>query len=138
MADPSRTASVGDGLDGLKRVGPARIRAPTPLKNVVTLEHYYTPWAVERAVARFVEDYNHRRYHEALQNVTPADVFHGRQAAILARRARIKQRTLQQRKRENLHVPPHGGHSLGSISLKTARNGLTSADDVQDRRQSDD
>ena len=74
---------------------------------MVKLEHYYTPWAVERAVARFVEDYNHRRYHEALQNVTPADAFHGRQAAILARRARIKQRTLQQRKRENLHVPPH-------------------------------
>ena len=64
-------------------------------------------FAVERAVARFVEDYNHRRYHEALQNVTPADAFHGRQAAILARPARIKQRTLPQRKRETLHVPPH-------------------------------
>ena len=77
------------------------------LKNVVKLEHYYTPWDVERAVAHFVEDYNHRRYHEALQNVTPADMFHGRQITILARRARIKQRTLQQRKRENLHGPPH-------------------------------
>ena len=62
---------------------------------------------VERAVAHFVEDYNHRRYHEALQNVTPADMFHGRQVTILARRARIKQRTLQQRKRENLHGPHH-------------------------------
>ena len=58
-------------------------------------------------MAHFVEDYNHRRYHEALQNVTPADMFHGRQATILARRARIKQRTLQRRKRENLHVPHH-------------------------------
>ena len=77
------------------------------LKNVVKLEHYYTPWDVERAVAHFVEDYNHRRYHEALQNVTPADMFHGRQVTILARRARIKQRTLQQRKRENLHGPHH-------------------------------
>ena len=77
------------------------------LKNVVKLEHYYMPWEVERAVARFVEDYNHRRYHEALQNVTPADVFHGRHATILARRARIRQRTLQQRKRENLPVPPY-------------------------------
>jgi putative transposase len=77
------------------------------LKNVVTLEHYYTPWEVERAVAHFVEHDNHRRYHEALQNVTPADVFFGRQAAILSRRARIKQRTLQQRKRENLQMPHH-------------------------------
>ena len=77
------------------------------LKNVVKLEHYYTPWDVERAVAHFVEDYKHRRSHEALQNVTPADMFHGRQVTILARRARIKQRTLQQRKRENLHGPHH-------------------------------
>jgi putative transposase len=86
------------------------------LKNVVKLEHYYTPWEVERAVAHFVEDYNHRRYHEALQNVTPADMFYGRQATILARRARIKQRTLQQRKRENLHVPHHAAiRSKGSL-----------------------
>ena len=53
------------------------------------------------------EGYNHRRYHEALQNVTPAEAFHGRQAAILGRRAGIKQRPWQQRKRENLHMPPH-------------------------------
>ena len=29
------------------------------LKNVVKLEHYYMPWEVERAVAHFVENYNH-------------------------------------------------------------------------------
>ena len=52
------------------------------MKNVVKLDHYASPWALERAIAHFVEDYNHRRYHEALQNVTPADVYHGRQAAI--------------------------------------------------------
>lgn len=77
------------------------------LKNVVKLDHYYTPWALKRAIARFVEDYNHRRYHESLQNVTPADVYEGRQAAILARRERIKQQPLQRRKRENLHTPHH-------------------------------
>jgi transposase InsO family protein len=77
------------------------------LKNVVKLDQYYSPWELERAIARFVEDDNHRRYHESLQNVTPADVYHGRQATILARRDRIKQRTLQRRKRENLQTPHH-------------------------------
>ena len=75
------------------------------LKNVVKLNHYYSPWELERAVAHFVEDYNHRRYHESLQNVTPADVYFGRQATIMARRERIKQRTLQRRKRDNLQTP---------------------------------
>jgi transposase InsO family protein len=71
------------------------------LKNVVKLENHYTPWELERAVARFVEHYNHRRYHEALENVTPADVYFGRQAEILSRRERIKRATLKQRRREN-------------------------------------
>ena len=49
----------------------------------------YSPLALERALARFVEDYNHRRLHESLDNVTPADVYHWRRPAILARRERI-------------------------------------------------
>ena len=79
------------------------------MKNVVKLEKYYSPWELERAIARFVDDYNHRRLHEALDNVTPADVYEGRRPVILARRAQIKRRTLAQRKRENLHTPPRGG-----------------------------
>ena len=77
------------------------------MKNVVKLEKHFSPWALERALAGFVEDYNHRRYHEALQNVTPADVYHGRRPAILARREQIKQRTLTARRRENLRTPHH-------------------------------
>jgi hypothetical protein len=45
-----------------------------------------------------VEHYNHHRPHEALQNVTPADVYAGQQGAILDRRARIKRETLARRK----------------------------------------
>ena len=71
-----------------------------------TLELYHTPLALERAVARFVEHDNHQRLHEALDNVTPADVYAGRRSAILTRRERIKRRTLAQRKRENLYWPP--------------------------------
>jgi hypothetical protein len=43
-----------------------------------------------------------RRYHEALGNVTPADMYSGRQREILSRRERIKRETLARPKRENL------------------------------------
>ena len=86
------------------------------MKNVVKLEKYYSPWALERAVARFVADYNHRRLHEALDNVTPADVYEGRRPAILARREQIKRRTLAQRKRENLHG--HSTRNRREVSLR--------------------
>jgi putative transposase len=72
------------------------------MKNVVKLDVYYSPWELERAITRFVEHYNDRRLHEALQNLTPADVYEGRQGTILDRRARIKRETLVRRKRENL------------------------------------
>ena len=75
------------------------------MKNVVKLENSYSPWELERAIARFVDDYNHRRLHEALDNVTPADAYEGRRVAILTRRAQIKRRTLQQRRRETLRTP---------------------------------
>ena len=74
------------------------------MKNVVKLDVYYSPWELERAIGSFVEHYNHRRLHESLQNVTPADVYEGRQAAILDRRARIKRETLARRKRANLRA----------------------------------
>jgi putative transposase len=74
------------------------------LKNVVKLEHYYSPEALARAIGRFVEHYNYRRYHESLQNVTPADVYYGRREQILSRRERIKRETLKRRKRENLRA----------------------------------
>ena len=80
------------------------------MKNVVKLEKYFSPWELERALGRFVEHYNHRRLHESLDNVTPADVYHGRRPAILTRRERIKQRTFQQRRRENLRTPHPAAH----------------------------
>jgi transposase InsO family protein len=72
------------------------------LKNVVNLEVFYFPWELEKAITQFVEDYNSRRYHEALDNLTPADVFFGRAANILSRREEIKLATLQLRREQNL------------------------------------
>ena len=34
--------------------------------------------------------YNNNRYHESLNNVTPADVYYGREEEVLKERERIK------------------------------------------------
>ena len=47
---------------------------------------------------RSVEHYNHQRYHESLANVTPADAYFGRAAAIIKRRETIKRQTLEHRR----------------------------------------
>jgi transposase InsO family protein len=70
------------------------------MKNVVKLRHYYFPWELEAAVRDFVAYYNHRRYHESLDNCTPADVYYGRHHEVLSERDKIKQLTLQRRKKE--------------------------------------
>ena len=74
------------------------------LKNVVTLEPYYYPWELEQAIAEWVDYYNHERYHESLDNVTPADVYEGWRNDILDQRAIIKSRTMSQRKLHNLQL----------------------------------
>ncbi len=47
------------------------------MKNRVLLENYYLPGDLERQIGAFVEYYNNQRYHESLNNVTPADVYFG-------------------------------------------------------------
>ena len=41
------------------------------------------------------------RYHEALGNVTPADVYYGRDKEIRARRELIRKKTLRLRRAQN-------------------------------------
>lgn len=57
------------------------------------LENYYFPGDLEASIDRFVDHYNHRRYHESLSNLTPADVYFGRGQTILLERERIKRNT---------------------------------------------
>ena len=68
------------------------------LKNRVLLENYYLPGDLEASVGIFVEHYNHRRYHESLANLTPADVYFGRDHAIIERRRKIKNLTIKKRR----------------------------------------
>jgi putative transposase len=72
------------------------------MKNVVKLEHYYFPGELEAALRDFVAYYNNERYHEALDNVTPADVYFGRQHTLLTERSKTKRRTMERRKKEYL------------------------------------
>jgi putative transposase len=74
------------------------------MKNVVKLENYYYPWELEHAITEWVEHYNHERYHESFDNVTPADVYEGRRNEMLDQRAIVKHRTLSQRKVHNLQL----------------------------------
>ena len=68
------------------------------LKNRILLENYYLPGDLETHISRFIEHYNHRRYHESLRNLTPADVDFGRGQAILNSRERTKRATIQSRR----------------------------------------
>jgi len=65
---------------------------------VIKLEHYYSPNQLRQRIAEFVDYYNNHRYHESLNNMTPADVYFGREKEILERRENIKQRTLMKRR----------------------------------------
>lgn len=74
------------------------------MKSIVKLDTYYTPTELEQALAAFVDYYNTARYHEALDNLTPVDVYFGRKKEILTQRQLIKQQTLQQRRHDYLQT----------------------------------
>ena len=68
------------------------------LKNRILLENYFLPGDLETQIDAFVEHYNHRRYHESLDNLTPAHVYFGRGQTILLQRERIKRKTIELRR----------------------------------------
>lgn len=69
------------------------------MKNVIKLDNYYSPEDLEKAIAEFVQYYNYQRYHESLNNLTPADVYFGRDKQILKERRKTKEKTLEERRK---------------------------------------
>lgn len=72
------------------------------IKNVVNLQHYYFPGELEHQIEQFVYYYNNQRYHESLNNITPADMYNGKDKLIQSKRDRIKRETMKLRKDHNL------------------------------------
>ena len=72
--------------------------APDVQEPHILLENYYLPGDLEAQIEAFVAEYNHQRYHESINNLTPADVYFGRGQIILLHRERIKRQTITQRR----------------------------------------
>jgi len=72
------------------------------MKNVVKLQNYYSPSQLLKAIDDFVAYYNHHRYHESLDNMTPVSIYYGKQKEVQSEREKIKRDTMSLRRQQNL------------------------------------
>jgi putative transposase len=87
-------------------------------KNLVLLENYFLPGDLEAQIEAFVVHCNHQRYQESTNNVTPADVYFGRDKAILKQRERTKRKKPEARR---LHHRQHAALSNQQIGPNSLR-----------------
>ena len=66
--------------------------------RLTLLENDFLPGYLEAQIDALVGHYNHWRYPESLNNLTPADVYTGRGHTILLEREKTKKRTMKQRR----------------------------------------
>ena len=118
LSDDGSSYISGDSADRLSDNGMSHVRGALyhpqtqgkierwhqTLKNRILLEIYFLPDDPGKQIELFVDHYNHERYHESLNNLTPADVYFGRGQSILAKRQRTKKSTVAKRR---LHYQRH-------------------------------
>jgi putative transposase len=78
----------------------------------VNLFTWETPSQLEQEIARFIAFYHRRRYHEALGNVAPEDVYYGRRESILEWRAKLKAETLSRARQQTVNRKGQTGHTV--------------------------
>ena len=67
----------------------------TPSSNIHSIgplyadDLHYAPEELEKALEKFVHYYNNERYHESLNNLTPADVYFGRGESMRKKRGAL-------------------------------------------------
>jgi len=86
------------------------------MKNRVLLEDYHMPGDLEQQIGAFVEYYNTQRYHESPNTVTPADVYFGRDKAILRERERSRNRQSDSAACNTRNKPHHQSHERARAS----------------------
>ncbi len=69
------------------------------MKNLLLLEHYYSPEELITRISEWVEYYNYFRYHESLNNLLPVDVFLGRKQQKLKEREIVKKQSIEKRRK---------------------------------------
>src|SRR5690606_38026666 len=74
------------------------------LKNRALLENYVLPGDLAAQTAAVIEHYTYQRYHERLDNVTPADAYFARAQTIIKQRDRIKRKTIEHRRLQHRNL----------------------------------